>query len=335
MVERSDRLDLIQRAAKRLRETGADVVAAPQPVADHAPVFDLLDRSPAASRPEFIAPARVQDVLPSPVPEIRQRGSEAPAIDDSKTVRLRLSELRRKGMITPDNFKSKLSFEFRAIKRKLLANARDPKTHALTKNLIMVTSALPSEGKTFTSMNLAMALAAERDLRVLLIDGDVIHPSIGPLFEPADTRGLTDLLNGNCNNVEEVMHTCSNLPNLSVVFAGPRDERAPELMSSHKMMDICLEISTRYNNRIIIFDTPPVLASSETANLAMHVHQTIMVVSAGQANRSQLQTALENLSTCQNISLVFNKAPKWYKADSDSYYYYGMERPADPDAGPV
>ncbi|HXJ00607.1 MAG TPA: AAA family ATPase [Micropepsaceae bacterium] len=332
MAERSDRLDLIQRAAKRLRDTGAEIVAPPPPASDHAPVYDLLERNTAANRQEFIGPARSQEPVIPPLTETRPRPDAQP-VDNSKSVRLRLGELRRKGMITPDNLKSKISFEFRAVKRKLLANARDQKSHALTKNLIMVTSALPGEGKTFTSMNLALALAAERDVRVLLIDGDVIHPSLGALFEPVDPKGLTDLLNGNCNHVDEVMHVCSNLPNLNVVFSGPRDERAPELMSSRRMVDICLEISTRYNNRIVIFDTPPVLASSETANLAMHVHQTIMVVSAGQANRSQLQTALENLSTCQNISLVFNKAPKWYKADSDSYYYYGLERPAENDGG--
>ena len=235
-------------------------------------------------------------------------------------------------MITPDNLKSKLSFEFRAIKRKLLANARDQKTLALTKNLIMVTSALPNEGKTFTSINLAVALATERDLNVLLIDGDVIHSSLGALFEPTGATGLTDFLNGNCKNVSDVMHVCSDLPNMSVIFSGARDERAPELMSSRRMVDLCTEISTKYNNRIVIFDTPPVLASSETANLAMHVHQTIMVVSAGQANRGQLETTLENISSCMNVSLVFNKAPRWYKSDSDeSYYYYGVDRPSDND----
>ena len=101
------------------------------------------------------------------------------------------------------------------------------------------------------------------------------------------------------------------------------------------MADICLEMSTRYNNRIVIFDTPPVLASSETANLAMHAHQAIMVVSAGQANRSQLQAALELISACQSISLVFNKAPKWYKGHGDSYYYYDLDRSTDNDVSPT
>ena len=332
MVERSDRLDLIQRAVKRLQGGGADVVDPPQSTLERAPSFDLLERNPSPSRQDFIGPARNQDAAPPPHSETRHRGSGAQSSDVSKTVRLKLGELRRRGMITPDNLKSKLSFEFRAIKRKLLATARDQKTQALTKNLIMVTSALPGEGKTFTSINLALALAAERDLQILLIDGDVIHPSLGTLFDPTPAKGLTDLLNGNCNKVDEVMHACSDLPNLSVIFSGARDERAPELISSRRMADICLEVSTKYNNQIVIFDTPPILASSETANLAMHVHQTIMVVSAGQANRSQLQTALENISTCQNIGMVFNKAPNWYKADGESYYYYGLDRAADNDA---
>ena len=332
MVERSDRLDLIQRAAKRLQDTGADVGSPPRPALGHAPSYDVLEKNLAPSRPEFSGPAHGQDALPPRPFEARHRGEDAQSIDAPKVVRLKLGELRRKGMITPDNLKSNISFEFRAIKRKLLAAARDPRTHALTKNLVMVTSALPGEGKTFTATNLALALAAERDLHVLLVDADVIHPSLGSHFEPTYPKGLTNLLNGNCSNMDEVMHVCGDMPNLSIIFSGPRDERAPELISSRKMADICLEMTTRYNNRIVIFDTPPVLASSETANLAAHAHQAVMVVGAGQASRSQLEAALELISVCPNVGLVFNKAPKWHKAQGD-YYYYDVDRPADDDAG--
>jgi protein-tyrosine kinase len=333
MVERSDRLDLIQRAAKRLRDAGADVAPPPQPAPGRALTYDVLEKNLAPNRPEFSGPAHSQDALPHPPFEVGHRGEAAQSIDVPKAVRLKLGELRRMGMITPDNLKSNISFEFRAIKRKLLATARDQRTHALTKNLIMITSALPGEGKTFTATNLALALAAERDLHVLLVDADVIHPSLGSHFEPRHPKGLTNLLNGNCSNMDEVMHVCGDMPNLSIIFSGARDERAPELISSRRMADICLEMSTRYSNRIVIFDTPPVLASSETANLAMHAHQAVMVVSAGQASRSQLQAALELISVCQNVSLVFNKAPKWYKAHGDSYYYYDVDRPADDDVG--
>ena len=118
------------------------------------------------------------------------------------------------------------------------------------------------------------------------------------------------------------MHRCVELPNLSVIFSGKRDEHAPELISSRRTADLLTEISKQYDNRVVIFDTPPVLGSSEPANLAAYMHQIIVVVAAGAANRSQIQTALENISTCPNVSIVFNKAPKWHKPDSSSYYYY-------------
>ena len=91
---------------------------------------------------------------------------------------------------------SVISNEFRGIKRKLLQKARDPETRAAVNNLIMVTSSLPGEGKTFTSINLAMSLAAERGLQVLLIDADVIRPSVGNMFKSPPQEGLTDLLTG-------------------------------------------------------------------------------------------------------------------------------------------
>jgi receptor protein-tyrosine kinase len=256
-------------------------------------------------------------------------GSTAHPTETAKVVRIKFNELRRRGMITPDNLRSNIAFEFRGIKRKLLANSRTQLNNtAITNNLIMVTSALPGEGKTFTAANLALALSAERDLHVLLIDADVIHPSLGTLFDSSEGPGLTDVLNGKCSSVAEAIRRCSDQPNLSVIFAGARDERAPELISSKKAADIFIDISRRYKDRIVIFDTPPVLASSETASLATYMHQAFVVVAAGAANREQVQTALDNISACQNISLIFNKAPRWRKLASD-YYYYANELPAN------
>jgi protein-tyrosine kinase len=309
MADRSSRLDLIQRAAKRLKVDGEAVIAGLQPAFEQE---SELHTRPIAS------PAEPTISNPSqPYRTVQSAPDEA-----AKDIRLNFSELRRRGMITPDNLSSTISFEFRAIKRKLLAAARDANSNAITRNLTMITSALPGEGKTFTATNLALALAAERDLRVLLIDGDAIKPTVGDLFEHSSTLGFTDLLNGSCANTSDVMHRCTDIPNLSVIFAGKRDERAPELISSRRTSDLLAEISKRYDNRIVIFDTPPVLGSSEPANLAMYMHQIIVVVAAGAANRSQVQTALENISACPNVSIVFNKAPKWHKADSDTYYYY-------------
>jgi protein-tyrosine kinase len=236
-------------------------------------------------------------------------------------------------MITPDNMASVISNEFRGIKRKLLQRARDPATRSAVNNLVMVTSSLPGEGKTFTSVNLAISLAAERGLQVLLLDADVIRPSIGNMFKSTPQEGLTDLLSGKVKRVSDVMCRCAEIPNLAVLFAGSGHVDSPELISSAGMADLCTELSTRYPDRIIVIDTPPVLASPEPASLASYVHQLIMVVAADQTDRHQLRKSLEAIASCKNISLLFNKAPRWNEAEYTPYYgYYAQKNPAAPAA---
>src|SRR5262249_15308545 len=151
----------------------------------------------------------------------------------------------------------------------------------------------------------------------------VIKPMAGAIFQPSDGKGLTDLLSGKCNDIGEIIHRCSDVPNLSVIFSGERDEHAPELISSRRAAAFMQELSRRYSDRVIIFDTSPILASAEPANLAQHMHQIVMVVAAGASSRGQVKSALQNVAACPNISLVFNKAPKWHKVEGETYYYYG------------
>lgn len=239
-----------------------------------------------------------------------------------KTVRLDFRALRQNGCITPDNMTSSISNEFRGIKRKLLQKVRDPQTRAAVSNLIMVTSSLPGEGKTFSSINLALSLAAERGLQVLLIDADVIRPSVGNMFVAPPTEGLTDLLTGKVGHVSDVLHRCADIPNLAVIFAGNPSANTPELISSGKMANLCQELSARYPDRVIVLDTPPVLASTEPAILASYVHHLLMVVAADQTDRHQLRKSLETVASCQSVSLLFNKAPSWNEAEYIAYYGY-------------
>ena len=248
-----------------------------------------------------------------------------------KTVRLDFRALRQNGCITPDNMTSSISNEFRGIKRKLLQKVRDPQTRAAVSNLIMVTSSLPGEGKTFSSINLALSLAAERGLQVLLIDADVIRPSVGNMFMAPPTEGLTDLLTGKVGHVSDVLHRCADIPNLAVIFAGNPSANTPELISSGKMANLCRELSARYPDRVIVLDTPPVLASSEPAILASYVHHLLMVVAADQTDRHQLRKSLETIASCQSVSLLFNKAPSWNEAEYIAYYGYASSgAPAAP-----
>lgn len=241
---------------------------------------------------------------------------------DLAKIPLSFTELRRAGMVTPDNMTSNISNEFRRVKRDLLLRARDPNSHKLVNNLVMVTSSVPGEGKTFTSTNLALSLAAERDLHVLLIDADPIRHSLSSFFDGQVRAGLIDVLAGDVEDVSDVMFRCEDLPTLSVIFAGSLRPNAPELMASRRMTDLCVELSTRYPDRMIIIDTPPVLSSAEPAMIALQVHQVIMVVAADRTSRALLHKAVENVSACRNVGLLLNKAPHWHRLGSGTYYDY-------------
>ena len=331
-------LNLIERMAKRLAAEDAAAASAPPPPRK----LGLVERAAekVASMPaSFAEPPRMREEPPAPAAEKAHYANvSAPAPlpgtapDNPNQVRLDFRALRQNGMITPDNMTSAISNEFRGIKRKLLQKVRDPRTRATVNNLIMITSSLPGEGKTFSSFNLALSLAAEKGLHVLLIDADIIRPSVKNMFVSPPSEGLTELLSGKTGKVSDVLHRCVDVPNLSVIFSGSPRNGSPELISSAQMVNLCRELSSRYPDRVIVIDTPPVLASSEAAILASYVHQVIMVVSADQADKHQLRTSLESVSACQNISLLFNKAPNWNEAEYQSYYGYAAD-PAQPVPG--
>jgi receptor protein-tyrosine kinase len=349
-------LNLIERMAQRLEKEAANQSSGAN-VAARTMDRDSLESAsplktggtPQVTMREPVTPS-VQPPLPHPVP---RRGDgvaaigpaangyapiparmpehpQAPVPPPGKTVRLDFRALRQNGLITPDNMTSSISNEFRGIKRRLLQKVRDPQTRAAVSNLIMVTRSLPGEGKTFSSINLALSLAAERGLQVLLIDADVIRPSVGNMFVAPPNEGLTDLLTGKVSHVSDVLHRCSDVPNLAVIFAGNPATNTPELISSAKMANLCKELSARYPDRVIVLDTPPVLASAEPAILASYVHHLVMVVAADQTDRHQLRKALESIASCQSVSLLFNKAPSWN--DQEYVAYYGYSNPQNAPA---
>lgn len=321
-------LNLVERMAQRLAAEDASATGTEQPKA--ASLVERAAQKVVLSSSEVNAHAGQgmgHNGQQTPSAPVHARVVEPPppvgsTMPNQKQVRLDFRALRQEGMITPDNMTSAISNEFRGIKRRLLQKVRDPKTRAAVNNLIMITSSLPGEGKTFSSINLALSLAAERGLHVLLIDADIIRPSVRKVFVSPPREGLTELLSGMTNNVSDVLCRCVDIPNLSVIFSGSPKNGSPELISSSKMVNLCRELSSWYPDRVILIDTPPVLASSEAAILAGYVHQVIMVVAAEQTDKHQLRSALESVSSCQNISLLFNKAPNWNEAEYQSYYGY-------------
>ena len=229
------------------------------------------------------------------------------------------------GMITPTSSKrSKIAEEYRLIKRPLLDNVAN-KGAAIVENvnLIAVTSSLPGEGKTFTAINLAMSIASEKDKTVLLVDADVAKPSVMRLLGIKAEKGLTDYLLGEVNSLSDVLLK-TDIPNLTILPAGKRDLHSTELLASENMRMLLQEISSRYPDRIIIFDSPPLLATSEASVLANQMGQIIVVVEAGSTSQDMFKEAIALVDPEMIIGLVLNKSGQAFGTDYyGSYSYYG------------
>ena len=232
--------------------------------------------------------------------------------------------MRLAGYVTPNCEPTRTAEEFRVLKRPLLIKAfgagarRVPNGH-----LVMITSARPNEGKTFTAVNLGMSIASEPDLHVLLVDSDIHKLGLRDVLGVTADKGLVDLLVDDELDLADLLIK-TNIPNLTVLPAGSSLPQATELLASQRMVDLTRELANRYPDRVIIFDAPPVLASSEPAALALHVGQIVVVVEAARTNHRAVQETLSLISACQNISFVLNKTS--FSAGSDrfgSYSYYG------------
>ncbi len=236
-----------------------------------------------------------------------------------------IGQLKALGFVRPDaEEKTLLSEQFRLIKRPLIhkALARRP-DRGSNANMIMVTSAQPAEGKTFTAVNLALSIASERDVRVLLIDTDVYSQSVAAILGAPPGKGLLDLLlDEHLDFADILQHT--GVPNLTLVSPGTRHPQATELLSSQRMVRLTQDIASRYSDRIVIIDSPPVLASTEATVLASHVGQIVMVVEHNRTGARQVERALQLLDGCTDISFVLNKvdAPSWNDNLYAKYQYH-------------
>jgi exopolysaccharide/PEP-CTERM locus tyrosine autokinase len=229
-----------------------------------------------------------------------------------------LNRLRENGFITPDTTNSLLFKTFRILKRPLLNNVMGKGATVVDNaNMIMLTSSFSGEGKTFSAINLAMSIAMEKDKRVLLIDADVNKPSHHELFGIETEYGLTDLLKGNVDDISNIIYK-TNIPSLSLMFAGNRTEYATELFASKAMEDFVTELSSRYEDRVIIFDSAPLLLTTEAGVLASHMGQVIVVVEAEETPKNLVNNSLEMLNN-KIVLMLLNKTRE--KSDLGNYGY--------------
>ncbi len=239
------------------------------------------------------------------------------------TVKL-LNRQRQLDMLVPgSSLTPEIKNEYRRIKRPLLSNAFG-KTASLVDqgNLIMVTSSVPGEGKTYTAVNLALAFAQERDNTVLLIDGDVTKQGVSRLFGVERRRPeFTDLLASEDISVGDALLR-TDVPGLVILPAGKPHEYITEMVASQRMERLVNEIATRYSDRIVIFDCPPLLATPEAQVLAGLVGQIVFVIEAGKTPHSIVDDALELLPEEKAIGLVLNKSESLSNRGGYYYNYY-------------
>nr|WP_229520731.1 XrtA-associated tyrosine autokinase [Massilia sp. IC2-476] len=247
----------------------------------------------------------------------------APVRHNTRKVELDLAKMREMGMVTAAGGRTSLLEDFRIIKRPLLKRAfEEQAAKGNPGNLIMLTSSLPGEGKTYCAINLAMSIAMELDHTVLLVDADVARPSVlRTLGLPAE-RGLMDLLVDDKLDVSDVLLR-TNVDTLSILAAGTSTPRATELLASSTMANLVNEIANRYPDRIVIFDSPPLLLTSEARALASHMGQIVVVVEAQGTTQHALKEALHQLEGYDNVNLIYNKTRDIPGIEETYDYHYG------------
>lgn len=240
----------------------------------------------------------------------------------ARSINIDLVRMDRLGMLTPKSERSQLGEEMRHIKRPLLANAFGPNAQRdKNRHLIMVTSSLPAEGKSFCAINLAVSLASELDRTVLLVDADVARPRVLQYLGLRAEIGLLDVLRDPKIDLGDVLLR-TNIEKLSIVPAGTTNLRSTELLASDAMTALIDEMAGRYPDRIIVFDSPPLLATSEAAILARHMGQVIMVVEADKTPKAVVKEAAAMLDgACDIVGMVLNKTQ--ISQGSAGYYGYG------------
>lgn len=280
-------------------------------------VFELTEVFVEETAPKPRTPTsfrRQPESSPSvePDPGLRQDDGTGQSIDRE--------ELRAAGFILPDAPAGQLAEEFRIVKRQLLLRAQEggnPKDR-----MILVCSAQPNEGKTFCAVNLALSMAGEKDVEVLLVDADFAKPEILSTLGLEGGLGIMDAIVDPSVHVESCV-VRTDIANLSILPAGRQTHEATELLASERTKAIFEELSGN-GSRIVIFDSPPALAASPASELALQCGQTVMVVRADRTSESDLREAIGLLAGCEDIRLLLNGvafAPEGRRFGH--YYGYG------------
>ncbi len=314
-------MSIIEKAASRIDRQRSNAVAVPVstgPVVVNEPSLEPVPETVVLEAPAAAVPSPVSSAAPAPEADAPVAGRA-----NARMVELDLEKMRAMGMVTAAGGRTTLLEEFRVIKRPLLKRAfAERAPGAMPPNLIMLTSSLPGEGKTYCAINLAMSIAMELDHTVLLIDADVARPSVLRTLGLPAQRGLMDILVDDKLDLSDVLLR-TNVDTLSILPAGTGTPRATELLASSTMSNLVTEIANRYPDRVVIFDSPPLLLTSESRVLASHMGQIVVVVEAQTTTQHAVQEALHKLEGFDNVNLIYNKTRDIPGIEEKYDYHYG------------
>lgn len=322
----------IEKAMKKQAEAAKASEAQPsqdQASQNQAPQNQAPQSTAASAEPVKQEPIAQVQAQQAPVqPEVNP---DTPIIDtpmvntplvNTQKLEIDLEKLEQKGFVALSKKRTLINEEFRSIKRKLLNNAFGGLAKTLNhSNLILVSSSRPNEGKTFCAVNLALSIALEKDKTVLLVDSDVLKPSVSKTLELGANAGLIEYLTGEVDDVSSVIYK-TNVDNLRVIPAGLPHYLSNELLSSDKMQQLFDEFASRYPDRIVIFDCPPLLGVNETTVMAEQCGQGVIVVEEFKSKLTEVKKAVDLLPEEMAVGLVMNKVID--PSDTQGYgYYYG------------
>jgi len=300
-------VSLIEKASKRLEELKRSGVEIPDGLAAPGASPIREPRDGVSSIPELV-------VSKADIPELRAAATalnRAPASiyppRVAKKITIDLARLAAQGFVTPDAPRSPIANEFRIIKRPLIANVQGRSgIRPKNANLVMMTSALAGEGKSFCAINLAISIALELDNTVLLVDADVASPAVLNTLGLPPAPGLMDVLTDPKRDLASVILR-TNIEKLSILPAGTPHQRATEHLASDAMNRLVEELATRYPDRIIVFDSPPLLQTTESPAVATHMGQIVVVVEAESTTAGVLKHALATIEQCPVVMMLLNK----------------------------
>jgi protein-tyrosine kinase len=316
-------VSLVEKALKKMQSANAVTTAGAA-----APARRVSDTATNLPRPPIVAPGNTapQATTATPAPVVVSAAPAAPSRESQpltrtdKVITINHNSLREQGLWPPQEDERRVAAEYRQIKRPLVAAARGRGLPALPNGrVLLVASALPGEGKTYTSINLTFSLALEKDTSVLLVDGDLAKAHVSRVFGVRDEPGLMDALLDDSKDINSLILPTS-VRGVSLLPAGRGAETATELLASSRMERIVAELLSRDPSRIVVFDSPPLLLTTESRALTTVAGQIVVVVRAEDTAHKAVTDALRFVASDKPIGLILNQCRS---TPTHGYYAYG------------